>query len=390
MHDIVVIGAGPAGSEAAFRLASLGYSVLMLEKGKLDREKPCGGAIQTIELEQFGHPPDAVVEQRIRGAKLYDSKGNCMEVSFNPETISIRRSTYDTWLQDRARDKGAMIEEGSEVVGVKLGTPALVSVKGKADIKCRSVIDASGAWGILRRQFGSPTVPEGYCVSIQKWFHVSEAELGELLGGNFCTCFDSSIIPMGYAWIFPKNKAVVVGLGTTIAAMKDHKTDLRTALDSFVSNNPITGTSLQGAGGSLLQSAVIPTEIQSPLHYENSLVVGDAAGLANPIHGGGIYPARLSGRLAAEHMDEFLEKRRGSSLQGYDQAIKEVMWDSNYKWSLMMRDIFSEDELVTYLFENYSNDESFKGLLTDVMMRFDHQSAYERLNEIVMFFSGED
>jgi geranylgeranyl reductase family protein len=390
MHDVVVIGAGPAGSEVAFRLASLGYSVLMLEKGKLDREKPCGGAIQSIELERFGHPPDAVIEERIHGARLYDSKGNCMEVPFNPGTISIRRSTYDSWLQDRARDKGADIDENSEVVGVKLGSPTHASVKGRDDIKCRFVVDASGAKGVLRRQFAPASVPDGYGIAIQKWFSIPENEMRDHLGGNFCTCFDSSIVPMGYAWIFPKKGAVVAGLGMTFGAQRNNKTNLRGALDSFVSDNPITGKSLRGAEGSLLQSAVIPMEIQSPLHHENSLMVGDAAGLANPIHGGGIYPARLSGQMAAEHIDEFLDKGTSNSLKGYEQAIRDVMWESNYKWSVMMRAIFSEDELMTYLFETYSDDESFKRVLGDLMMKFDHKKAYERLNEIAPIFSEKD
>jgi geranylgeranyl reductase family protein len=385
-----VIGAGPAGSEAAFRLASLGYSVLMLEKRNLDREKPCGGAIQTIEIEQFGRPPDAIVERRIRGARLYDSKQNCLEVSFDPETISVKRSTYDTWLQDRARDKGAMIEEDSEVVKVKLGSPSLVSIKRRGDVECRFVIDASGPKGILRRQFRPAPVPDGYAIAIQEWFPLPHAEIDDLLGDNFCTSFNSSFVPMGYAWIFPKKEAVVVGLGTTIEEMRSHKMNLREALDNYVSNNPVTGSSLQGAPSYLLQSAVIPTEIQSPLHFENALVVGDAAGLANPIHGGGIYPARLSGKMAAERTGEFLEKGAESALEGYEKGIQEVMWESNYRWSVMMREIFSENELVTYLFETYSSDASFKRLLSDLMMRYDHKHAYEKLTEIALTFYGED
>ena len=85
MHDVIVIGAGPAGSEAAFGLASLGYDVLVLERDKLDREKPCGGAIQGVELEEFGKPPFDVVEREIPSARLYDC---ARSLSFNPSANS--------------------------------------------------------------------------------------------------------------------------------------------------------------------------------------------------------------------------------------------------------------------------------------------------------------
>jgi len=70
MHDVIVIGAGPAGSEVASRLASLGYDILVLEKDRLDREKPCGGAIQGIEIQEFGKPPSDVVERKTHSASF--------------------------------------------------------------------------------------------------------------------------------------------------------------------------------------------------------------------------------------------------------------------------------------------------------------------------------
>lgn len=388
MYDVAVIGAGPAGSEAAFRLASLGYAVVLMEKGSLQREKACGGAIQTIELEEFGWPPDSVVEARIRGARLFDSKRNCMEVEFDSDTVSVRRSTYDTWLQDRARDAGAVVEEGSDVIDVKLGPTASVSVRDKDEVKCRAVIDASGARGVVRRQVSPSSLPDGYGMAVQRWFPFTDEEIEELLGGRFCTVFDSSIVPMGYAWMFPKRESIAIRLGMTVASMRESGTNLRDALDRFVSDNPITGTTMKGAACTLFQSAVIPMEVQSPLRVENALVIGDAAGLANPIHGGGIYPARLSGKLAAEAMDSFLEKGSEEPLLGYEAAIREHIWERNYRWSSMMREFFAEDEIVSYLFENHSANPSFRRILVDLMMRFDHKSAYEGLSEILAGFFG--
>ena len=78
--DVLVAGAGPAGSEFAFRMARLGCKVLVLERDSLDREKPCGGGIQTQEILEFGPLPEDVVERHIERARIIAPDGGVLEV----------------------------------------------------------------------------------------------------------------------------------------------------------------------------------------------------------------------------------------------------------------------------------------------------------------------
>jgi len=121
LFDAIVAGAGPAGSEVAYRLARSGHRVLVLEKGPLFREKPCGGGIQTQEVVEFGPFDDEVLERRISSARVYASDGQCLEIPQygNHRGATVRRAVFDAHLQDRARDAGAELLAHHPVIDVE-------------------------------------------------------------------------------------------------------------------------------------------------------------------------------------------------------------------------------------------------------------------------------
>src|SRR3989304_639160 len=120
-HDVVVIGAGPAGSEIAYRLATAGIDVLVVEKDHLDREKPCGGGIQIKELMDFGMPPAHVIERKITSVRIISSANDVLETRSNgkwPFSITVKRSVYDRHLQQRAARAGASFQSQARVTDI--------------------------------------------------------------------------------------------------------------------------------------------------------------------------------------------------------------------------------------------------------------------------------
>jgi flavin-dependent dehydrogenase len=112
--DVVVAGAGPAGSEFAYRMARRGYRVLVFERDALDREKPCGGGIQTQEILEFGALPNDVVERPIGSARIVAPDGGVMELPACGATV--KRSVYDRWLSRRAEEAGATVTPDAATV----------------------------------------------------------------------------------------------------------------------------------------------------------------------------------------------------------------------------------------------------------------------------------
>ena len=111
-RDAVIIGAGPGGCEIAFHLASAGFDVLVVEKEKLDREKPCGGGIQLQELVEFGPLPEEVIERRIKGFRIISPENRVLEAGVsraNQFSVTVKRSVYDRYLQKRAAKAGAEV-----------------------------------------------------------------------------------------------------------------------------------------------------------------------------------------------------------------------------------------------------------------------------------------
>jgi len=91
--------------------------------------------------------------------------------------------------------------------------------------------------------------------------------------------------------------------------------------------------------------AIVPMRIHFPLHFKNALLVGDSAGLVNPLHGGGIYPARKSAEFAAECAHKYLQKGEETALQEYDMVIWKSMWEPAFRYDTLMRSFFFDDRL---------------------------------------------
>ncbi len=160
MYDVIVVGAGPAGSCAAKTLAEKGYKILMVEKFKMPRYKSCSGQLirKSIDLvqEYFGESVPASVmctPTENRGMILTDDKGR--EFRFEQEGLNVWRSSFDEWLANKAALVGAEVRDNTAALScTELSGIVTVRLKGKQPYteQARYVIDCEGVTGTLKRK----------------------------------------------------------------------------------------------------------------------------------------------------------------------------------------------------------------------------------------------
>ena len=312
-YDVVVVGAGPAGSTIAKIVAERGLKVLVLEKYTLDREKPCAGAISNRVVEHFRIPEKAFA-RKCTGIFLCSPKNRTVVIGKRGKIRLAMRSVFDKVLCQMAMDKGAEFFEKSlvteplikngKVIGVK------TKIKGKTKtIKGKLVIAADGTPSTMAKKLelysGRPNTI-GFCFQYQ--MELSNELIEQRIGSNMEIYFGSQWIPFGYTWIFPKNNVVTVGCGTWIDVIQKRKISLKKHLDHFIKKHPVASTKLEGAKVLHSQAHLIgyPGVLKDNV-AKGCLIVGDASGTVSPWNSEGIWYSMKSGEAAGISAAETLE-----------------------------------------------------------------------------------
>lgn len=283
--DAIVIGAGPAGSSTAYCLARAGVRVLLLEKASFPRDKPCGGGISSRAMRELPIDPHPVVEQvadrmelSFRGGRPFVRGGH------GPLAYLTQRRRLDQFLAEQAAHAGAELRDGVQVSEI---SPTGVRVNGQW-VQSELLIGADGANGSSARAlelageriYGvalEGNLPYGL-TDHERWSGRVVIELGT--------------IPGGYCWIFPKGDHINVGVGGWESAGPT----LRAQMKAFCKRRGFDDAKLEAVRGYRLPGR----PPHAALARERALLVGDAAGLVDPLWGDGMYSAFVSSRLATE------------------------------------------------------------------------------------------
>ncbi len=300
--DVIVVGAGPAGSSCARRAAELGLSVTVLEKATFPRSKPCGAGLTERALRLLNGEQAPVERQRFDTAEIaFDRHLSLVVVGREALLATTTRAEFDTLLSRAAEAAGASVEFGRDVTSLEReGEGVRVRVGGNS-MTARHVVVADGARGAGRRMLGLSPLRMGGGIYLRVF--PSADGLPELSCGR--VLFDPTAAKRGYGWVFPKGDHLNIGVFSQCELSAKLKRDL----DTFVA--------LQGFGAWRSEGPfAFPIPIGRPadaLGTDRVLFAGDAAGLANPVTGEGISAAILSGRLAAEAVVESLDTDRAVS-----------------------------------------------------------------------------
>jgi geranylgeranyl reductase family protein len=308
-YDAIVVGAGPAGSVTAYRLAQEGASVLLLDRARFPRDKPCGGGLTYRAMRELPISVDPVVEDVVDRFQFGFRYGHRFERRGASTIILMtQRRRLDAFLAEQAAAAGAELRDGTKVTAVSEGEVTAGGETVKADV----VIGADGANGITARSVGLGT---GYRYGVALEGNVPYRYAREdLYRGR--AVLELGVVPGGYGWVFAKGDHVNVGVG----GWESEGPKLRDHLRSLCAAHGIDLGAVEELRGYRLPLRRAGDGLVSG----RTLLVGDAAGLVDPLSGDGMYEAFVSARLAAEATLDVLSGR-APSLEPYAGALNRTL-----------------------------------------------------------------
>ncbi len=339
MIDAVVVGAGPAGGMAARQLAAAGYETVILEKRKLVGEPvQCAEGVSEFGLLSNGLAPhEEWIAQCVAGAKCVAPNGKWFYITRLPG-YAIDRAVFDRWIVNGAVDDGAQLRTATRVTGLAAHDDGWRIEANGETIDARAVIGADGPASLVARDAGLVRSLEKILAYEYRFRNEDVAARDP----DYFLLFLGEQYKGGYAWIFPKGDVVNVGAGgpidahaATVSFCREHGIDVNRRTQTIAGTIPYRYdlTSLAAPG---------------------LAVVGDAAGITNPMNGAGIHPGIFSGRLAGEFAVASLEKEDPTAMLEYDRVVQSspfldpVLWwmiDRARRWTnRLMNSVVAELE----------------------------------------------
>ena len=326
--DVIVIGAGPVGSQAALKLAQSGLNAIVYEEhSEIGVPAHCAGHINIQGLTRLGVTPlpTEVVENVYRGAIFHSPAGNSFEFRSDlPITCSINRSLFDKHMARKARNAGAqfILDSKVEELGIMKDSLTVVSVKqqkGTKRTQCKIVIDAEGISSRILRQTDLPKLNSRMLVNGIE----AEAEnVGDVASDMVEVFLGASYAPGFYAWLMPKKDGYAkIGLGAKGANPID-------LLRKLVAKHPIMSKKLRKSR--IVRSVVHPITLGGPIpkaYSRGFLAVGDVASQVKSTTGGGVVFGMTCASAAAEVAKKSIESNDFSPdfLAEYQQRVNDII-----------------------------------------------------------------
>ena len=364
-YDVLVIGAGPGGSMAARFAARNGAKVLLVEKRpEIGVPVRCAEGISRDWLDVVEVKVDKKwIDQEIDGAKIYspDEKSTITlsaEQAGNEVGFVINREYFDKHLAALAVEEGVdiwlkspavkIIKENSSVKG------AIVRRFGEeVEVRARIVIAADGYESQVARWAGLNTVLRERDIVSCIEYRMTNIDIDE----KFTHFYIGSCAPGGYLWIFPKGKNEAnVGIGVALNKIKEPG-EVKKYLDKFIEEHP---NLKKGGILQIITGAVSVCPVPKRIVANGIMLVGDAARLIDPITGGGIANAAISGRWAGEVAAKCLNDPSEKCLMRYQDKVKKK-WERKHLRNWFVKEKLSEldDDTLNKLMEVVS-EQDFK------------------------------
>ena len=286
--DVLVVGAGPAGSATAIHLARAGASVLLVDKAVFPRDKPCGGGLTGRALRYIPCAVDPVVEHVVD--RLVVRAGYARKVtrtSDEPLIDMTQRRRLDLHLAEQAVAAGAHFRDGVAVTGIEVDAEGVSARLAGSRVRASFLVGADGANGVVAKAAG---LGEGIVRGVALEGNVPWSELDRSAYAR-TAWVELGIVPGGYGWVFPKGDHANLGVGGWLT----EGPSLRAHLERLAKAHHVDPSALENVRGHRLPMR----ELGAPAARGRVLLVGDAAGLVDPLSGDGMYEGFVSARLAA-------------------------------------------------------------------------------------------
>ncbi len=295
--DVIVVGAGPAGTTAARECAKRGLTTTLIEKESIPRPKICGGGVTLKAIELIGQEiPSGLIDHYVRGFRIYSPSLDSFEfVSKDSISISTTRDKFDSFLARLATLEGCELIEHDQVVDFEvLRDTTVCRLQSGRSVEGRMIIGADGVNGItahkvgLRKRWKSSEV----ALCLEATIPLTEKQMSKLDSGLLELYFVDSLV--GYGWLIPKRSSASLGIGGLLSCLYRPR-ELLDTLCRTISNLKGIKADLSKFGAHLVPAGGFERDVVS----DRAILVGDAAGFVDPLMGEGIYYAMRSGVLAA-------------------------------------------------------------------------------------------
>jgi digeranylgeranylglycerophospholipid reductase len=314
-YDVIVVGAGPAGSMAARFAAEKGVSVIILEKDR-DVGYPvrCGEAISKAGVEEFIPIDEKWISAKINKFALVSPDGCEAVIEFGDAGYVLERRIFDYELAKTAADKGAVILTKAYVNGLLFNGDKIAGVKyefrgEQKEVKGKIVIAADGVESRVARWAGLQTYTDFRDMECCVQVTASNINIDP---NTLYFYFGENIAPNGYLWVFPKSGGcanIGVGVGGMVGKKKSALSYLNDFMDKKYPDAPVL-TSI--AGG--VPSTPTLKKISAP----GIIIAGDAARQVNPLSGGGIASGMIGGSIAGRIAAESVIRNKPDHIFSYD------------------------------------------------------------------------
>lgn len=293
--DVAIIGSGPAGAAAAFELSNKGLSVVIIEKEILPRYKTCGGGLVYRGRKNIPFDISTVIEKEFFAVDAYFSGTDIKLTLKNEKPIitMVMRDAFDLLIVEKAEANGVTLLQNHKVTDLTFGDIQIIHTS-QEDVAAKFIISGDGALSPIAKIVGwietRTLIPAlEYEVEVpQEIFNKLSKEVR----------FDLDVLPYGYGWCFPKKNHL--SLGVCVLSKDNEKINLKKYYADYIKTLGITEVLSEVSHG-----FVIPVSPRTDSFVKNNVfLIGDAAGLADPIFAEGISNSILSGILAAQAIVE--------------------------------------------------------------------------------------
>jgi len=398
--DVAIVGAGPAGSAAAYFLARDGVDVLLLDKASFPRDKICGDGVSSralAVLERMGLGPWLRSNDFVEPETMLLAAPNGQIVTRSPDQREfsygrvIPRVQLDQALLRQAAAAGARVVEGVRAIGLERQGAGEVCLVGKTDdgrtrrMGTRLIVAADGAHASFTRTLGLICRPPDL-MAMRAYFEGVEGA-PTLLEVHY----ERAILP-GYGWIFPTNHwQANVGVGVYASDVRSRALNLKDTFHRFVANNPRSQARL-GRARMVGPARGYPlrTGVGGTIPYtDNVLVAGEAASLVSPLTGEGIAAALESGELAARHVRDALKSGdcSATALAAYGRELHRRYW-REHRAARILRRLLGIPWVMNHIVRRAQRDPDFALLIGYVIIGVTSPAAVLQPGPILRMLAG--
>ncbi|HEY9770955.1 MAG TPA: geranylgeranyl reductase family protein [Coleofasciculaceae cyanobacterium] len=335
MFDCIIVGAGPAGSSAAYHLAKQGHSILVVDKADFPRTKSCGGGVSPAIAQWFDFDFSPVVQNHVSQVKYTFKMGDPAEVQLKDVTPMwmVQREQFDNFLIEQAIGQGAEFKSGVEVKGAILQGDTWQIQTSAGTFEGKYLIAADGANSTVAKLLDMSNTSTIAGASLQVPGAVSDRR-------KVTAFFDFGSLKNGFMWCFPK--ADGYSFSAAYVRNPQGKTDeLKKQLTKYAEL-----FNLYASQGEYQEHPLNLWHENRTLHSDRALLAGEAAGIVDPLIGEGIRPAMFTGVKAAGAVIGAL-KGEANALADYTESINQE-WGTNLAKADFLAGLFYKAPKIAY------------------------------------------